>query len=232
MKRRSLTTRAIAADTGTALALPSIATASLPATYERAKVALSICDRIDECKDWADKTAALASYAKQADDPTLHNFATRISARAIRRCGELLQQFQTGPDGGRPKGNGTGNDTVSQREAAAHAGMSKRQEVTAVRVASVPTEEFEAAVESDDPPTITRLAELGAKSQPKAPEKFPEATHIIGVLHELAAFCAEHPPAQVGLAVLPHEVKSLRADAEALDAWLREFLNHLPEATC
>jgi len=56
--------------------------------------ALATCERIDECKDWADKAAALASYAKQADDQTLHHLATRISARAIRRAGELLQQFE------------------------------------------------------------------------------------------------------------------------------------------
>jgi hypothetical protein len=82
--------------------------------------------------------------------------------------------------------------------------MSKDQEVTAVRVANVPAEDFEAAVESDDPPTITAaliscgrltffrgctvatmdtapaivtaLAELGTKTQPKTVhENFREA---------------------------------------------------------
>src|SRR5688500_11629904 len=73
--------------------LPSIADATLPASYEHAKAALVACDRIDECKSWADKAQALASYAKQADDDTLHRLATRISARAVRRCGELLKDF-------------------------------------------------------------------------------------------------------------------------------------------
>jgi hypothetical protein len=36
----------------------------------------------------------LASYAKQAEDQTPRPFVSRISAHAIRRCGELLQQFQ------------------------------------------------------------------------------------------------------------------------------------------
>lgn len=40
---------------------------------------------------------------------------------------------------------------MTQRVAAEQAGMSKDQEVQAVRVANVPAEEFELAVESDDP---------------------------------------------------------------------------------
>ena len=52
--------------------LPSIANAQLPEKYEAAKTALAECARIDECKDWADKAHAMASYAKQADDDSLH----------------------------------------------------------------------------------------------------------------------------------------------------------------
>jgi hypothetical protein len=58
-------------------------------------------------------------------------------------CGrELLKQFK---DKDRPKGGGhySGTDTVTS--AARDAGMSKRQKDTAVRVASVPRDEFEAA---------------------------------------------------------------------------------------
>ncbi len=45
--------------------------ARLPSSYEAAKRALAQCDAIDECKDWADKMAALASYARQAKDEDL-----------------------------------------------------------------------------------------------------------------------------------------------------------------
>lgn len=212
--------------------LPDIGRATLPVSYERAKTALAECHAIDECKDWADKAAALASYAKQADDPTLHNFATRISARAIQRVGELLKAFQS--NGGRPsKTSGGAPTSFSQRQAAEAAGLSKDQEVTAVRVANVPAEVFEALVESDNPPTVTRLAELGTKTQPPgAPAKFAEATHLLGVLHELAIFCAAHPAAVVGGAVRPYEVPPVRADAAAVETWMQAFLTHLPEGIC
>ena len=45
----------------------------------------------DECKNWSDKAAALASYARQAKDDSLRVMAVRIQARAQRRCGELLK---------------------------------------------------------------------------------------------------------------------------------------------
>lgn len=93
---------------------------------------------------WANKAEALASYAKQADDDTLRKQADRIQARAIRRCGELLKQF----DGrGRPTENNEGAHTISQREAAAEAGMSRHQQSTAVRVANLPAEAFVAELE-------------------------------------------------------------------------------------
>jgi hypothetical protein len=142
--------------------LPSIANAKLPATYTLAKRALTECEKIDECKGWADKAAALASYAKQSKDESLFKAAVRIQARAIRRCGELLKEFE--PAKNQHDAQAAGGP--SRTKAAQEAGLSKRQEKTAVRVANVPEEEFEAQVESDSPPTVTALAEQGTHKKP------------------------------------------------------------------
>lgn len=135
-----------------------ISQARIPQTYANAKSALSSCVTIDECKGWADKAAALASYAKQAGDDTLMNMAARIKGRAIRRAGELLEQIKPAT-GAHLKSDGAG--TLSRKAVAEQAGMSKRQQVTAIRVANVPAEKFEAAIESEKPPTVTKLAEMG-----------------------------------------------------------------------
>ncbi|MEQ9813995.1 MAG: hypothetical protein RLO50_14540 [Azospirillaceae bacterium] len=62
-----------------------------------------------------------------------------------------MKTFQTGPSGGRPK-NSDGGVIVSQKQAATEAGMSERQRVTAVRVANVPTNDFESAGDGEAPP--------------------------------------------------------------------------------
>jgi hypothetical protein len=144
-----------------------IARARFPATYEQAKTALASCDNVDECLDWANKAEALAAYAKMADDDTLRTLADRIQARAIRRMGELLKEF----DGKGNNQHGVGAHTT-QREIAESAGISKHQQVQAVRVANVPVAHFEAAIESDQPPTVTQLAALGRRSGPVKTREF------------------------------------------------------------
>lgn len=202
--------------------LPNIATASLPAAYEAACTAMATCSRLDECKDWADKAAALASYAKQADDESLHNFATRIRARAVRRCGQLLEEFQN-----ERARTDLDTDTVTQRKAAFDAGLSKRQEATARAVANVPTEDFEAAIERDDPATVTELAERGTQSRPTAPVPagFAAATQLLGMLKTVTAFCDGHDPDVIAAALYKHELSSARQYIAQIVAWL-DVLTH------
>lgn len=210
----------------------SIAQAKLPQAYESAKLALANCARIDECQEWADKAEALASYAKQADDDTLRQMADRIQARAVRRCGELLKQF----DGrGRPSENSMGTHTISRREAAESAGLSKHQTDTAARVANVPEQQFETAIEAERPATVTQLAEMGKATRaapspmPERPEGFKAATHLIGTVECFAQFCADNNPEIVAAAVMSHEAKDVRAQVARIDAWLDRFVVNLKE---
>src|SRR6185369_4811300 len=196
----------------------NVARARLPETYEQAKTALSNCVSIDECRDWANKAEALASYAKQADDDTLRKLADRIQARAVRRCGELLKQFDARGD--HRKKDGSGHS--SRQQAANGAGMSERQAKTAVRVANVPTDYFEEAVESEKPPTVTKLAEMGKQSKP-APPGFKQATHLLGTVKRFADFCDEHDPELVAGGVMASEVKEVRKRVATIDSWLDRF---------
>jgi len=106
-------------------------------------------------------TFALASYAKQSDDDTLEKMAMGIRARAIQRCGQLLEQVAPakGANNRYTKVEGDGNGPFySRKDAAQEAGMSERQKKTALRVAKVPEEQFQKMAESDNPVTITELA--------------------------------------------------------------------------
>lgn len=213
--------------------LPAATDARLPVTYEAAQKALAECSRVDECKDWSDKAAALASYARQAKDNSLHNLALRIQARAQRRMGELLKLVpdQRGGDRGGPTG---GRPPIGQTrtQAARNAGLSDHQRKTALRVASVPEPAFTAAVESPQPPTVTALAAMGTSSRPAAPEPDVRpvdpatASRALGLLRELAAFCATHDAAAIALAC--HDPDAAHGYVEEIDRWLDRFVTRLP----
>jgi hypothetical protein len=145
------------------LTLREIDGARLPILYDSAKRALRKCLRVDECSDWASKAEALSSYARQMKDNELRAMADRIQARAIRRCGELLQEIK--PARGRRSDlelrEGAHPKSTTREEAATAAGLSDHQRKQALRVAAIAESEFEAAVEGDQPPSVTALAERG-----------------------------------------------------------------------
>ena len=182
-----------------------ILNARMPQTYEAARVALSECSAVDECKDWADKAAALASYARQADDDQLEKMAQRIRARAIRRAGELLKQIEPATGAHLKSGDAP---TLSRRDAARDAGMSKDQQVQAVRVANVPDADFEQQVESREPPTLSQLAAQGIQRRPspeqwlggRDPKMFNRAMHFTALVAEYAAELARAGATEI----LPH----------------------------
>ncbi len=218
-----------------------ISGARLPAAYEHAKNALAVCSSVDECQEWANKAEALASYAKQADDDTLRKMADRIQARAVRRCGELLKQYDARQGQNLPNAKNDGTDSFSRRDIAAQAGMSERQQVTAVRVANVPEDRFENAVDGDAPPTVTALAAIGTKKRPDVspaveaimtkvrPAGFGAATELLGTVEQFAQFCRANDATTVAGAVMPHETADLRKHVATIDAWLDRFVVNLGE---
>lgn len=207
-------------------ALPTnidIAKARLPATYEQAKIALASCANIDECQEWANKAEALASYAKMADDDSLRQLADRIQARAVRRMGELYKSFNAQGQRTDQLVEGTLNK-LSQKEVRASVGISQHQAAQAVRVANVPEEKFEAAVEAAKPATVTQLAEMGKQVRSVPTEDFKRATHLIGAVKRFAEFCLANDPISVAAGVMPHETAELRGHVGTIDSWLDCFV--------
>ena len=209
--------------------LPDGTEARLPATYEAARTQLAECERIDECKSWADKAEALKSYAKQANDDALRLMAERIQLRAVRRCGELLKAIEAGV-GGRPSKTHTGTGTSFTRsDAARDAGLSKRQKDTALRVANVPDDEFEQAVESDEPPTKSELAEQGTQKrvidhlQGRNPEEFRMAMYVGGDLRRMAETAAKTDAGAFARGLDAHRIDETLQHIKEIEVWLRRL---------
>jgi ribosome-binding protein aMBF1 (putative translation factor) len=204
--------------------LPSVSNAALPQNYEKAKAALAECASIDECKDWGDKAAALASYAKQAGDDTLQKYAERVRARAVRREGELWKQLDGRPNNAKKQNDASGN-LISQKDMANHLGVSERHVRTAKNIASIPQQDFERQVESDKPPTLSQLAQQGIKPREnivdlhgRDPKEYNRALHYVADFEE----AAKELEAQKHDLILPtldeKERARLRAAIQRIDA--------------
>lgn len=209
------------------LPVPGDSSALLPQKYEAARAAIAECERIDECKDWADKAAAMAAYARQAKDDSLRVMAVRIQARAERRCGELLKQIPRADEATR-YGKVAAVPPVTRTQMATNAGLSERQRKTALRIANVPKATFDAQVESPRPPSITQLAEQGRMQRVLVPdlavERFKAAC---AALQQFAAFCDAHDAIETAQSFGAEDVEMARRCVSTLDEWLDRFIANL-----
>lgn len=204
--------------------------AKLPDTYENARNALVTCERLDECKDWSDKAAALASYARMADDDELHKMAVRIKSRAIRRAGELLKQIEpaTGKNNQYAKVKGEGDQPFHSRQtAASEAGLSSHQAKQAVRVANVPEKEFDEQVESSKPPTVSALAKQGTQPRQRidpetwlkgrSPADYNLVLHFVADVESYAERCGDFDVERLTKILTDEDRQKLRVAINAID---------------
>jgi hypothetical protein len=164
--------------------VPAVMEPKLPATYEAARTAIEQCAKIDECKDWADKAAAMKAYAIMSHDRTLHNLALRIQLRAERRCGELYEKVESQP--GKRTDIEPSGGAPTRLQTAAAAGISKDQMIQSQRIAHVPKEDFDAQVESEDPPTVTQLAGQG-KRRPRSKAATTRKYRSVDIANDLGS---------------------------------------------
>lgn len=194
--------------------VPVNATAELPKRYIAARIALQALESVDECQDWANKSAAMASYARQANDPALRQMADRIQARAVRRCGELLHTL------GRNPGGMAADRFPRKMEIAKEAGLNLKQYTTAMAVANIQENTFEELIESEDPPKLYKLAEYGVRKRAggghgsgrrKGSLHYKEITSFI-------AFVEAHPPTSMRETCCQH------SQLEQIQRWCIEIL--------
>lgn len=200
--------------------------AALPQVYSNAITALQQCNNVDECKEWSDKMAALASYWKQANDETMYKLAKRIQARAYRRAGELLKQFDASGKRTDIEPKEAAHLRLTRTDVAKRNGMSEHERKTAVRLSNVPEDKFEAQVESDNPPTITALAEQGKKSilySPK-PEGFKEAIYMKGGFQELIKMMDKHDPLYIIGGMDERDIKQMKEYIRKVENWIDTFM--------
>ncbi len=173
-----------------------------PQLYTSARAALFRCDQIDECKEWSNKAAALASYARQSKDETLKDMAQRIQARAVRRVGELLGGIPVYPVKG----------AMSRKDAANDAGLKRLDRLQASAIASIPAAKFDELVEGSNPPKVYQLAAIGTKRRAR-----PRGATRLSMLRQNLAKAEEK--AQVLTNKLAAALAAVRVARAALEAY-------------
>lgn len=203
--------------------LPAINSAILPPSYEDACTAIDKCYQLNECKDWADKAMAMASYAKQSKDDFLMNMSIKIKARAIRQCGNLLKQVEPAT-GKHWQDKESGDHTLTRKQAMEDAGMSSQQGNQALNVANIPEDKFNHMVE-DDHATITTLAKAGREAlTSKKPEGFKEATMAIGYMRRMVVGSEEHTVDKFKEGMKEKEIQTMKEQAIYMIAWLNDLI--------
>ena len=207
-----------------------IATADLPPSYEKAKAAIVECARLDECKEWINRTAAMASYARQAKDTAMEDMALRIRRRAERRLGELLAEL--------PTTRASGGLVNERKLAAERIGVSSSLASQLVRVSTVPKPTFEHKVEQSPVPTLRQLdpgwiAALGSKVRggQEGISVYAELQNALAPLNRLIfekELSASDMAKQIRELGLPDEyLQGLKQSALAIGDWLDEFERRL-----
>ena len=213
-----------------------VANAKLPATYSRAKAALAKCEKIDECKEWRNKAAAIASYAKQANDESMYRMASKIRARAIRRMGELLREVE--PDkGGRPKTRNTGDPRSGRKSAARAAGLGQRQQMTAQRIANISEADFEAAFEEKKVPSIKTLVDRGKGRNPakpltahlkgRKPDEYKASRHVRGAMARFTEECERVTPTIAVRGAMAYDWVKMRKQSKKISKWIERVQREL-----
>lgn len=206
--------------------------ARLPVNYEAAKIAIIECAKVDECKEWVDKAAAIATYAKQACDNSLKDAAIRIQLRAESRLGELLLEY----DEQRKKSK---ERLPTKSEFARDNGVSYALERVVIPMARVPRETRDELIEATPPVKRAELSQLGITPKPdsffierRRREEQGRVNYYKIHFNEVVKFIkwTKDNDARESAQEVPHkELQWVKDQLPKLLDWLDEFEQHLPK---
>jgi hypothetical protein len=112
---------------------------------------------------------------------------------------------------------------VTGKQGVQSLGWSINQRKQAQRIADLPRDDVEAAIESPSPPTLTDL-DRRARANPAA---MRATTSLLGEAKSFAAFCRKNDPADLIPALAEHEKTALMAHAQIIVDWLAKLAKEI-----
>lgn len=136
----------------------------IPFEYESAVNALEACINIDEAKYWANKSDALAAWAKMYRDDKVGRQAKILKLKAYRRIGELAKEIrpQTISSNGRRGKFAKGSGSLLKEH-----GFTQLQRAQITKLANTAKAKFDEVVLLDRPPTPHRFAKTLSHKNPE-----------------------------------------------------------------
>jgi phage N-6-adenine-methyltransferase len=131
--------------------------------YDAMRRAIAEAYAVDEVKDIRDRAAALEYYARQAGDTEAERRCCEIRLRAERKAGQLLTDMPK-DKGGRPEKNLSFDPTgFRDVKTLADLGVTRDQSSQWQKVATLPEEAFEEALNRLETPTTASLVALAER---------------------------------------------------------------------
>lgn len=194
------------------------------AIYNQAKKAIAEYKTVDEVKDFRDKALAIEAYAKQANDMELEWDAARARVRAERKCGELLAQMEKDKGGAPTKTPNKTEGVIDKPKTIEEMGLTYRQSSDFQKLAAVPEEEFERAVES--PAAKPSTAHILKPKEPPPPRMDTDALYLWGVLRE---FRSRNLFSSTLADIVCEWTDAMQKDAESIIPQLKKWVNNYGE---
>ncbi len=207
------------------------ALASVAPSYERMRIAIAACSRVDEVANLADQAVAAQAYFRQSQDVGNEQEASRIRVRAERRLGDILRAMAE--NGERQRRGDTRPGIESSAARLSDLGIPRDRASRAMQLAEVPDSEFEAALSK---PRIAQPRRMLDERKPAAatpavrvpaaestPRKFDLATLWVQRVLDLrlAIGRGELPrPAQCRERFAPADIEKLRAALPVITRYL------------
>lgn len=197
-----------------------------PANYQAAKTALKVCIDIDECKDWENKTTAMAVYAKQIRDPEMEAMAKKIKLQAMVRLGEILLTFPPTPT----RGNRDGTRNV----VAASKGISIADACRYAAMARVEKKIRDPLIEAKvpiHPRVLTSMGRVGFSSGHSTSSAYKAiiSKEQKGSLGMFVTFISRLDPKEYAHLLRKDEAKILRKHFAKIQEWCDEMDQRMPK---
>ena len=182
--------------------------------YDAMCHAIAAAYSVDEVKDIRDKARAIEVYARQAKNTEAERQACEIRLRAERKAGQLLSEMEKAKGGDpRPPPVAVGGPPTL-----ADLGVSYNQSSQWQKLAAVPDDEFETALDAERPTTNGIIA---AHAEPRQTTVDPRALWLWGRLldFEREGLLAADPNALTST-MLDHMQETTRRLAPCVREWL------------